>query len=156
MPSTRTPATRTRKRRKLRRPSPLTLLWGVVSLTLAIALVIVQGVLLLTFTLLSVAVTALSAWTDQRDTDPAVPTPKPIKPKSASPRGDRRSAAAVPPCTNTGRPIDSCPCSARHVASSDGARRYKRAVGAPMGGKAAPKKPSTGAKKPSATKKADT
>lgn len=147
MPSTRTSAKPTRKRRRLRRPSPVTLLWGVVSLALAITLLIVQGMLMLIFTLLSVAVTALSAWADQRDDKPSVPTPRRDRPGSPSPRGKPRSTAAIPPCTNTGKPIDQCGCSARHVASSDGARRYKRAVGAPMGGKA----PRRSDSKPAAT-----
>lgn len=141
--ATRTPARPAQKRRRMRRPSPVTLLWGVVSLALAITLLIVQGMLMLIFTLLSVAVTALSAWADQRDDKPSVPTPRRDRPGSPSSRGRPRSTAAVPPCTNTGKPIDSCGCARRHVATADGAKRYGRAIGAPMGGRG-PSKPKAG------------
>lgn len=145
--STKVTARRPRGRVKLRRPSPMTVLWGVVSLVLAITFLIIQGVLLLIFTLLSFAVTALSGWVDSRSDDATVPAPTGKRPGSASPRGNRRTGsptAAVPPCTNTGKPIDVCGCSTRHVASSDGAARYRKPIGSPLGGRA-PRQPAPSA-----------
>lgn len=45
-------------------------------------------------------------------------------------------------CTDTNRPIDACDCASRHVATSDGSRRYGLPVGSPMGRRKKTEKPS--------------
>lgn len=134
--------TTTRRRRPRRRTSLMSILWSIITLVLSINFLIVQGVLLLIFAGLSLLITALSVMVDQRTDPAAVPTRRPTRRPAANPRGRRNpGGSSVPRCTKTGRPIDVCGCAQRHVATTDGAARYKRSVGDPMGGKAGGRKP---------------
>lgn len=63
--------------------------------------------------------------------------PPPPKPADATPP----PATGPVKCTETSKPIDTCGCSSRHVASEQGARRYGRPVGTPMGKRAKQGKP---------------
>lgn len=75
-----------------------------------------------------------------------------MPPPSSRPRKPNPAGAAAPPpasgpvkCTETGRPIEGdskCDCASRHVATEEGARRYGRAVGAPLGRKSKQQKAS--------------
>jgi len=132
------------KRRRSRRPTSVaSIVWALITLALGVTLLVVQGTLLLIFTALSVLVTALSVLADQTRDPATVPAPRPKARQSAVPRGTRSSkpgSSSVPKCTKTGQPIDNCGCAQRHVASSDGADRYKRNIGDPLTGKAGGKK----------------
>lgn len=75
--------------------------------------------------------------------------PPRARPTSGGPKTPPPSAASTPPpaggvvkCTETSRPIADCDCASRHVASSDGARRYGLPVGSPMGRRKKTEKPS--------------
>jgi len=79
----------------------------------------------------------------QRRSGPKVHMPPPgSRPRKTRPE----PGGAAPPapgsgpvtCTETGRPIEGdnkCDCASRHVATEEGARRYGRPVGAPLGRK---------------------
>lgn len=130
------PAVRRRRRRS--KTSVRTVLWGIVSLALAITFLIVQGILLAIFLGLTMAVTALSAVADAKADPDELPARKPTAPRSATSPGKPQNTAATAgsnvKCTKTGRPTDVCPCPEKHVITSRGAARFKLAVGAPIPG----------------------
>lgn len=135
------PVTKARRRRK--QPSVASIVWACVTLALGVAFLLVQGVLLMTFLMASALITVISAFGDFTADPTTVPAPRPKTRPAAVPRGTRSSkpgSSSVPKCTKTGQPIDSCGCARRHVATSDGAKRYKRRVGDPMTGRAGGKK----------------
>lgn len=131
-----------RRRRPTRRGLFMTLAWELSGLCFIACAAILQVVLLAIIGVASMAIGALAGWADTHRSA-AVPGPAVAAPKSANPRGNagsrgrgRTAGTAVPTCTRTGEPIDRCSCSARHVASEAGVRRYKQAkrVGDPIGG----------------------
>ncbi len=135
--SPKSPARR-RRRFRLRRPSIASVLWGVVSLVCLILLMVLQGTLFLIFTIVSVAFTAVSAFADFTGPEGvagAVPVQRGHNPKTPQPRssGRPRTSGPVVRCTVTGQPIEKCSCARRHVASQDGAQRYGKQVGDPLG-----------------------
>lgn len=133
---------------------------GLVSVVLSILSLTVLGAALITESLLLLVVSALSAlatvaqvrWSQQRakeDLRKAAARPKsrpktttkPTQPTSEPKPAEAASNGGVVLCTETGKPIDSCGCASRHVATADGARRYGLSVGSPMGRRAKKERP---------------
>jgi len=87
----------------------------------------------------TMALGVLQVWFEKHQTagvpTPTAARPKPAKPaKTAGSGGRRKPGTSAVKCTRTGQPIDQCGCAKRHVATADGARRYRRQVGDPIGG----------------------
>lgn len=61
--------------------------------------------------------------------------PHPGRPPAAEPE---QPQGGVVRCTETGTPIGDCDCASRHVATAEGAGRYGRPVGSPMGRRTKP------------------
>lgn len=127
--------------RRRRRKGVLTGLWGATSAMLGVAFLLVEGTFLLVSLILSLVVTGLTAASEflpsnDLGTDRPQREAKPAKPRGL--KGKRPSGPVIR-CTATGKPIDRCPCSARHVRTADGVRRYGGKIGSPiMGGRRAP------------------
>lgn len=125
---------RRRRRPRIARHGVLAAVWAIITALFTIAWFTLGGALWFVAALFGGLAAVMSAIATF-DPDDVVPTSKPTKAKSASPRGERRSStAAVPTCTKTGRPTDVCGCPVKHVMSSRGAERYKRQVGDPIPG----------------------
>lgn len=74
----------------------------------------------------------------RKNTGPKVTMPAPSsrtsKPKAGGTSPPPAAAGAVK-CTDTGKPISECGCASRHVATEDGAARYGKPIGTPIGRK---------------------
>ena len=145
------PPKRRRRRRKMStRGKALTTFWEALGLFALGCAQIFEMSALIFVGITSILLGALNAWVDAHQNG-AVPGPAVARPKSAKPRGNAvpggkrgKPGTGVPNCTRTGQPIDTCGCSARHVATQAGVQRYKQAkrVGDPIGGKPpAPRQP---------------
>lgn len=77
----------------------------------------------------------------------AGPRPQPTPPPQPGGTPNPPPSGGRVKCTQTGRPAEECDCASRHVATVEGAARYGRNIGDPIGRR----KP--GAGKPSATTK---
>lgn len=132
----------------------LSVVLSIVSLLLMVLALATESLLLMAVTGLSVLATAaqiqMARKRAEHDRRKAATRPprKPAAPRRSSaetPADKARPQAAangVVLCTETKKPIDVCECASRHVATTDGARRYGLAVGAPMGRRAKQRKPS--------------
>lgn len=94
----------------------------------------------------AVAVRRAEQWQAQYEQEKrASRTPRPAA--SPPPKPAQGGEAAPPPsggqvrCTETGKPADLCGCATRHVATAEGAARYGRPVGSPIGRRARASKP---------------
>jgi hypothetical protein len=126
----------------------------VLSIALAVVGVVMLGVGLLAENLLYYLATALSGLGSvavararhlerQRQQQTAARRPNVAQPRPQRPPGttgstgstsaDAPAASGVVVCTETGNPITECGCATRHVATAEGARRFGRPVGSPMG-----------------------
>jgi hypothetical protein len=132
------PRKRLRISLKGRRPSLATVIWSTLTLAVLIVAVVVQAAVwfigAVVFALFAV-VSAFGDFMGPDGMDGALPAQPRTTRKPAQPRGSGRprSSGPVVRCTRTGQPIDKCSCARRHVASQDGADRYKRQVGDPLG-----------------------
>jgi hypothetical protein len=155
------PKTTPKPRKRRRKMSPaakgLATFWGALGLFLLGFAQIFEMSALLFVGATSMAASAATVW-QQKHQSGGVPGPAVAGPNSAKPRGNavpggRRAkpGTAAPNCTRTSQPIDRCGCSARHVRTQDGVRRYKQAkrVGDPIGGgKVSTTKPAATSKQP--------
>lgn len=80
----------------------------------------------------------------QRQQQQAARRPTVSKP-AAPPRAEQptpppadQAQGGVVCCTETGKPISDCGCASRHVATAEGAGRYGRPIGSPMGRRTKP------------------
>lgn len=141
------------KARGKRKKSPFSLDRGLVSVLLSIVTLVLLGTALITESILLLVVSALSGlataaqirWSQKRaenDLRKAASRPKAKTtriPRSAAPKTEGEPVGEAAPnggavmCTETGRPVSDCDCASRHVATTDGARRYGLRVGSPMG-----------------------
>lgn len=142
MPSTKAPRKRPSMRQRVSRArkktSLLTALWMLVSVVSIIVAFVLQGVVWFIVAVLFSLVAVLSAFGDFAGPE-GVAGAVPVKStKSRKGPSSRKSGQILPPCTKTGTAIDRCKCSKRHVASQEGADRYKKRVGDPLGKAAQP------------------
>jgi hypothetical protein len=81
---------------------------------------------------------------EERRANRARPQPGPkAKPMPSSPpAADPQPTSGLVVCTDTGKPVEQCDCASRHVATSEGSRRYGLPVGSPIGRRKKTKKPS--------------
>lgn len=141
-PASRVPhgSTRRRGRRRSRRQKlAMTLAWSIVSavfLTIGLVAESLVNLALAGAFALSAASAALLP-SDSPGTDHPAPAVKPAQPPgSGSSRPRTRGSVPSGPvvlCTATRTPIDKCGCARRHVATDDGAKRYGRPIGSPLG-----------------------
>lgn len=130
-------------RRARKKLSLATVLWGVVSTVLLIVALVLQGLLWFLASVLFAGFAVVSAFADFAGPD-GIAGAVPVQPaKGRRGASSRKSGQIAPPCTKTGTPIDRCRCAPRHVATQDGADRYKKRVGDPLG-KGATKAPAVG------------
>lgn len=116
---------------------------GVAVLMLGLALVLQSTFFYLTTVLgalgsLAMArAAAMEAAPKARPTGPVKPSSPKVSPPPGTPTGKPAPPSAGPvKCTRTGKPIvgiGKCGCASRHVASKDGAERYKVPIGSPLG-----------------------
>lgn len=151
---------KSRKRRKSK--SRFSLDRGLVSVVLSIVSLTVLGTALIAESALLLVVSGLSAlatvlqvrWSQQRaraelKKEAAKPRARRSKPNAAAPPAEKpttgpgAAGGGLVLCTDTSKPVESCECASRHVATAEGARRYGLPVGSPMGRRAKKDRPVT-------------